>query len=36
MKPEKLLPLCESASEKLVQDLSKKIGKASKKAVKKL
>ena len=36
MKPEKLLPLCESASEKLVSDLSKKIGKVSKKAAKKL
>ncbi|MFY0671980.1 MAG: hypothetical protein JXQ87_01165 [Bacteroidia bacterium] len=36
MKPEQLLPLCESASEKLVADLSKKIGKMSKKADKKL
>ena len=36
MKPDKLLPLCESASEKLVEDLSKKIGKVSKKAAKKL
>ena len=36
MKPEKLLPLCESASKKLVSDLSKKIGKVSKKAAKKL
>lgn len=36
MKPEKLLPLCESASEKLVSDLSKKISKVSKKAAKKL
>lgn len=36
MSPEKLLPLCESASEKLVKDLSKKIGKVSKKCAKKL
>jgi hypothetical protein len=36
MKPSKLLPLCESASEKLVSDLSKKIGKVTKKAAKKL
>lgn len=36
MKPEKLLPLCESASEKLVQDLGKRIGKIAKKASKKL
>ena len=36
MKPEKLLPLCENASEKLVSDLSKKIGKVTKKAAKKL
>ena len=36
MKPDKLLPLCESASEKLVKDLSKKISKVSKKAAKKL
>lgn len=36
MKPSKLLPLCESASEKLVSDLSKKIGKMTKKAAKKL
>ena len=36
MNPEKLLPLCESASEKLVLDLSKKIGKVTKKAAKKL
>lgn len=36
MKPEKLLPLCESASEKLVKDLDKKIGKIAKKSAKKL
>tara|TARA_B110000305_G_C19273202_1_gene555543 strand:+ start:142 stop:888 length:747 start_codon:yes stop_codon:yes gene_type:complete len=36
MKVEKLLPLCESASEKLVADLSKKIKKVTKKAAKKL
>lgn len=36
MKPEKLLPLCESASEKLVADLSKKIKKIANKAAKKL
>jgi len=36
MKPDKLLPLCESASEKLVGDLGKKIKKISKKAAKKL
>ncbi|NJO89411.1 MAG: hypothetical protein HC831_10980 [Chloroflexia bacterium] len=36
MKAEKLLPLCESASEKLVQDLNKRIGKIVKKAAKKL
>ena len=36
MKAEKLLPLCESASEKLVADLSKKVKKISKKAAKKL
>ncbi|MEM7367494.1 MAG: hypothetical protein AAF587_02765 [Bacteroidota bacterium] len=36
MSTEKLLPLCESASEKLVKDLSKKIGKMVKKADKKL
>lgn len=36
MKPEKLLPLCESASEKLVQDLGKRLGKIAKKAEKKL
>ena len=36
MKPEKLLPLCESASEKLVSDLAKKIKKMAKKAAKKL
>jgi len=36
MNPEKLLPLCESASEKLVKDLSKRIGKITKKAAKKL
>ncbi len=35
MKPSKLLPLCESASEKLVADLNKKIGKITKKATKK-
>jgi hypothetical protein len=31
-----LLPLCESASEKLVSDLAKKIKKMAKKAAKKL
>ena len=36
MKPEKLLPLCESASEKLVSDLSKRLKKVAKKAAKKL
>ena len=36
MKVAKLLPLCESASEKLVADLSKKIKKVTKKAAKKL
>ena len=36
MKVEKLLPLCESASEKLVADLSKRIKKVAKKAAKKL
>ena len=36
MKPEKLLPLCESASEKLVADLAKRINKVAKKAAKKL
>lgn len=36
MKVEKLLPLCESASEKLVADLNKKIKKIVKKAGKKL
>ena len=36
MKAEKLLPLCESASEKLVADLAKKVKKISKKASKKL
>ena len=36
MKAEKLLPLCGSASEKLVADLSKKVKKISKKAAKKL
>lgn len=36
MKPEKLLPLCESASEKLVADLSKRLKKVAKKAAKKL
>ena len=36
MKPEKLLPLCESASEKLVDDLAKRINKVAKKAAKKL
>lgn len=36
MKPEKLLPLCESASEKLVADLGKRLGKIAKKAEKKL
>ena len=36
MKTDKLLPLCESASEKLVADLAKRIGKVSKKAAKKL
>ena len=36
MKAEKLLPLCESASEKLVADLSKRLKKVAKKAAKKL
>ena len=36
MKTDKLLPLCESASEKLVADLEKKIGKVAKKSAKKL
>ena len=36
MKTDKLLPLCESASEKLVADLSKRLGKVAKKAAKKL
>ena len=36
MKTEKLLPLCESASEKLVADLAKRLGKVAKKAAKKL
>ena len=36
MKPEKLLPLCESASEKLVADLAKRLKKVAKKAAKKL
>ncbi len=36
MDPDKLLPLCESASEKLVQDLNKKIGKMVSKTAKKL
>ena len=36
MSPEKLLPLCESASEKLVKDLTKKIGKMTSKVAKKL
>jgi len=36
MKAEKLLPLCESASEKLVADLNKRIKKVAKKAAKKL
>lgn len=36
MSPEKLLPLCENASEKLVKDLNKKIGKIAKKSAKKL
>ncbi len=36
MKVEKLLPLCESASEKLVKDLNKKLKKIAKKAAKKL
>lgn len=36
MKTEKLLPLCESASEKLLKDLNKKIKKMTKKAAKKL
>ena len=36
MKPEKLLPLCESASEKLVSDLAKRLKKVAKKAAKKL
>jgi len=36
MKPEQLLPLCESASEKLVSDLNKRLGKIAKKVSKKL
>ena len=36
MSPEKLLPLCESASEKLVADLNKKIKKLTAKCAKKL
>lgn len=36
MKPEKLLPLCESASAQLVSDLAKKIKKMANKAAKKL
>jgi len=36
MKPEKLLPLCENASEKLLKDLNKKIGKIVRKTEKKL
>lgn len=36
MKPEKLLPLCESASEKLLKDLSKRMKKITRKAAKKL
>ncbi|MDA9563321.1 hypothetical protein N9R81_01440 [Flavobacteriales bacterium] len=36
MKTEKLLPLCESASEKLVADLNKKVKKKAAKAAKKL
>ena len=36
MKPEKLLPLCESASEKLVADLNKKLKKVAAKSAKKL
>lgn len=36
MSPKKLLPLCESASEKLVKDLNKKLGKIAKKTAKKL
>lgn len=36
MKTEKLLPLCESASEKLVADLNKKLKKKAAKAAKKL
>jgi hypothetical protein len=36
MTPDKLLPLCESASEKLIADLGKKLNKISKKASKKL
>ena len=36
MKSEKLLPLCESASEKLLKDLNKKIKKMTRKAAKKL
>lgn len=36
MKIEKLLPLCESASEKLVKDLNKRLGKIAKKSAKKL
>lgn len=36
MKVEKLLPLCESASDKLVRDLNKKLGKIARKSAKKL
>ncbi|MFT5780535.1 MAG: hypothetical protein ACI837_003497 [Crocinitomicaceae bacterium] len=36
MDVDKLLPLCESASEKLVKDLEKRIGKVAKKCAKKL
>lgn len=36
MAPEKLLPLCESASEELVEDLNKRLGKIAKKCAKKL
>lgn len=36
MKTEKLLPLCESASEKLLKDLNKKMKKITRKAAKKL
>ena len=36
MKAAKLLPLCESASEKLVADLAKRIKKVAKKSAKKL